>query len=165
MLALMTPDNQVLRVNKGLLMLEGTCLCGRVRYEIEGAPRFMYQCYCGKCRAASGASFVTNLIVDAAGFSVIAGSESLKGFESSPAKFRYFCSDCGSPIYSQGEKTKQVVSVRAGTLKQDAGFSVAYHAFVGSKASWVNICDDQPQFEEWPEPALVRELYIKNDRA
>jgi hypothetical protein len=146
-------------------MLSGTCLCGRIRYEIEGRPRFMYQCYCGKCRAASGASFVTNIIVDADRFRITAGGESLAAFESSPKKFRHFCSVCGSPIYSHGEKTKQVVSVRCGTLKQDPGVRVAYHAFVASKALWVDICDEQPQFPEWPDPALFGQFFNTNNGA
>jgi len=139
-------------------MLQGSCLCGKVRYEIAGEPRWMYQCHCGKCRAATGASFATNIIVDTDKFRITAGQDVLKGFESSPQKFRYFCSGCGSPIYSQGEKTKQIVSVRGGTLKQDPGVRVAYHAFVASKAPWVEIADGLPQFDELPDPATVRKL-------
>lgn len=146
-------------------MLDGACLCGRIKFEIEGNPRFMYQCHCGKCRAASGASFVTNIIVDADKFSITAGKESLAAYESSPQKFRHFCSACGSPIYSQGEKTKQVVSVRCGTLKQDPGVRVAYHAFVASKAAWADICDGQPQFPEWPDPAMVRKIFATGSGA
>ena len=144
-------------------MLNGACMCGRVRYEIQGEPRFMYQCYCGKCRAASGASFVTNIIVDADRFKITAGKDSLAAFESSPKKFRHFCSACGSPIYSQGEKTAQVVSVRCGTLKQDPGMRTAYHAFVGSKAPWVDIHDAEPQFAEWADPELVKQLFTKHN--
>ncbi len=140
-------------------MLSGACLCGRIQYEIVGEPRFMYQCHCGKCRAASGASFVTNIIVDTDKFSITAGKESLAAYESSPQKFRHFCRDCGSPIYSQGEKTKQVVAVRSGTLKQDPGVRLAYHAFVDSKAPWVDIGDDRPQFPEWPDPDLVKQFF------
>lgn len=139
-------------------MLTGACLCGAIQYEIDGRPRFMYQCYCGKCRAASGASFATNLIVDAGKFRITAGSERLAAYESSPQKFRHFCSSCGSPIYSRGEKTRQVVSVRAGTLKQDPGVRLAYHAFAGSKAPWVRIADEAPQFHDWPYPELIRRL-------
>ena len=146
-------------------MLNGSCMCGRVQYEITSEPRFMYQCYCGKCRAASGASFVTNIIVDADSFRITAGNESLAAFESSPKKLRHFCSSCGSPIYSQGEKTRHVVSVRCGTLRQDPGIRVAYHAFVASKAPWVDIHDAQPQFSEWPDPALVKQLFTKNNKA
>ena len=143
-------------------MLSGACMCGRIQYEIAGKPRFMYQCYCGRCRAVSGASFVTNLIVEATRFSITAGKESLTAFESSPRKFRHFCSACGSPIYSQGEATKHVVSVRSGTLKEDPGVRVAYHAFVASRAPWVEILDDLPQFSEWPDPVLVKQLFTGN---
>ena len=79
-------------------MLSGACMCGRIQYEIEGQPRFMYQCHCGKCRAASGASFATNLIVDAGRLKITSGKDKLSAFESSPGKHRYFCSGCGSPI-------------------------------------------------------------------
>lgn len=119
----------------------------------------MYQCHCGKCRAASGASAVTNVIVDADKFRVTAGKENLAAYESSPQKFRYFCSACGSPIYSHGEKTGHIVSVRSGTLKQDPGVRVAYHAFVASKAPWADICDERPQFAEWADPALLKRLF------
>jgi len=139
-------------------VLRGACMCGRIRYEIRGRPRWMYQCHCGKCRAGTGTSFATNVIVDADKFRITSGLESLERFESSPRKFRHFCSGCGSPIYSHGEKTKQVVSVRCGTLEDDPGLRVAYHAFTASKAPWVEIRDDCPQFAEWPDPALVNRL-------
>ena len=146
-------------------MLSGACMCGRIQYQIAGEPRFMYQCYCGKCRAASGASFVTNIIVDADSFAITAGKEALAAFESSPSKFRHFCSICGSPIYSQGEKTRKVVSVRCGTLHRDPGLRAAYHAFVASKAQWVDIHDDQPQFADWADPALVKKLLSRSNGA
>jgi hypothetical protein len=145
-------------------MLSGACLCGKVGYEIDGRPRFMYRCYCGKCRVASGGPFANNVIVDADRFRITAGKASLAAFESSPRKFRYFCSACGSPIYSHGEQTKHAVSVRCGTLKQDPGLRVAYHAFVASKAPWVEISDGQPQFSEWPDPAFVRQLWEKGSQ-
>ena len=143
-------------------MLNGACVCGRIQYEIEGEPRFMYQCHCGKCRSATGASFATNIIVDTDKLKITSGKDKLSAWESSPAKFRYFCSSCGSPIYSHGEQTRHIVSVRSGTLKQDPGLRVAYHAFVASKAPWVEIRDDLPQFPEWPDPALTKRLYAGN---
>jgi len=139
-------------------MLNGACMCGRIQYEIEGRPRFMYRCYCGKCRAATGGPFAENLIVDVDNFRLTAGADGLAKWESSPQKFRYFCGTCGSPIYSHGEKTKRIVSVRGGTLKQDPGIRLAYHAFVASKAPWVEISDDRPQFADWADPALVQKL-------
>jgi len=128
-------------------MLRGACMCGRVTYEIDAAPLVMYHCHCSVCRAASGASFVTNIAVATANFRVTTGEAVLSAFESSPGKRRYFCSACGSPIYSHGRKTSHYVSVRCGTLKDDPGVRPAYHAYAGSKAAWVSIGDELPQFE------------------
>ena len=122
-------------------MLSGSCLCGSVRYVIRTAPRAMYHCHCGTCRKANGASFATNLLVDADGFEVVEGRALLAAFESSPAKHRHFCSRCGSPIYSQAEATRQLVSVRSGTLDGDPGIRPSLHSWVASKPPWTEIHD------------------------
>jgi hypothetical protein len=105
----------------------------------------MYYCHCGTCRKASGSSFATNLLVSADDFVVVAGRDALAAYESSPQKHRHFCSRCASPIYSQAEQTRHVVSVRAGTLDGDPGTRPFAHAYVASKAPWYEICDQVPQ--------------------
>ena len=126
-------------------MLKGSCLCGAVRYELRGDPLMMYYCHCGTCQKATGSAFATNVIVRADDFVVVSGREALSAFESSPGKHRCFCSTCGSPIYSQAEQTKHVVSVRCGTLESDPVVRPAAHSWVGSKAPWFEICDALPQ--------------------
>jgi hypothetical protein len=44
---------------------------------------------------------------------------------------------------------RQLVLVPAGLLDDDPRVKPALHMFVGSKASWWDITDDAPQFEEW----------------
>ncbi len=129
-------------------MLRGGCLCGAVRYEIRAAPWTMYHCHCGTCRKASGASFATNLVVAADDFVVVAGADALGAWESSPGKRRHFCRTCGSPIFSRGEATKAIVSVRAGTVDGDPGLRPSVHAYVASKAPWTDIRDDLAQKPE-----------------
>ena len=129
-------------------MLSGACLCGGVKYEVRGKPLLMYHCHCGVCQKASGTAFATNIMVRADDFAMVSGQERLKGFESSPGKHRYFCGECGSPIFSHGEKTRQIVSVRCGTLETDPGLRPSVHVYVASKAAWHEIHDDLPQKPE-----------------
>lgn len=129
-------------------MVRGSCLCGSVKYEIEAAPLFMYHCHCAVCRAASGASYVTNVAYPAGAVNFTAGSDLLAAYESSPGKNRYFCSHCGSPIYSHGQSTKEFISIRSGTLRDDPGIRPSYHAYVAYKAPWVDIDDGLPQFPQ-----------------
>jgi hypothetical protein len=108
----------------------------------------MYYCHCGTCRKATGSAFATGIIVRAKDFVLISGQETLKAFESSPNKYRHFCGSCGSPIYSQAEKTKQIISVRCGTLNEDPSIRPSVHAYVASKAPWHEITDGLPQKAE-----------------
>ena len=131
-------------------MLRGSCLCGMVRYEINGTPQSMYYCHCGMCRKATGSSFATNMLVRTDDLKVISGEELLKGFESSPNEFRYFCSECGSPVLNRAAGRKGTISVRCGTLDTNPGVRPAVHTFTASKAPWFEITDGLPQLPEAP---------------
>ncbi len=130
-------------------MLSGSCLCGNVKYVVRGEPKVAYNCHCGLCRKQGGASFATNMAVLRDEFSIVSGEDSLSFFQSSPHLRRYFCSGCGSPIYSQGDKYKHIVSIRCGTLDSELPLKPSVHAFVASKANWVEITDGLPQHPEY----------------
>jgi hypothetical protein len=136
-----------------LAMLTGSCLCRGVRYEIRGTPQSMYHCHCAQCRKANGAMLATNVMVAGGDFVLTAGGELLGSFESSPGKRRYFCSVCGSPIYSHAEQTRHLVSVRSGTLDADPGLRPQAHVHIASKAPWMQIGDELPQFPGAVPPA------------
>lgn len=125
-------------------VVSGGCLCGAVRYRVTGRPVLVYHCHCSMCRRASGASFVTNMLVAAEHFQLVVGVERLASFESSTGKLRHFCNGCGSPIFSRAQRTLHLVSVRCGTLDLSADVEPEVHAFVQDKAPWVSIRDGLP---------------------
>lgn len=45
-------------MNQANRILTGGCLCGAVRYQVEGEPLYAGFCYCVDCRKASGAGVV-----------------------------------------------------------------------------------------------------------
>jgi hypothetical protein len=130
-------------------MVKGSCLCGGVRYEIDGKIDPMAHCYCSMCRKQHGASFGTYVGVNASDFRWVQGEELLTRYQSSPGVQRGFCRTCGSglPVPEPGA---QQFFVPAGTLDDDPGARPAAHIFVGSKAPWVEIRDDLPQFDGYP---------------
>jgi len=129
-------------------MHTGSCLCGAVKYEIDGALAPIQLCHCHMCRRASGTAFASNMPVAAADFRVIAGAASLKSYESSPGKERLFCAECGSPIISRSRLAPGVVRVRVGTLGAAEGATLSFHFNVASKAPWWPIADDLPQYPD-----------------
>lgn len=129
-------------------MLEGSCACGRVRYELRGALRGpLGHCHCWQCRKHSGASFGSTAAIVAEEFEVVAGEERLSSWESSPGVHRVFARCCGSPIYKRRDDLPQVYGLRLGSLDSDPGRVVEEHIFVDSKAPWVRFDDGLRQQE------------------
>lgn len=135
----------MIQLNEGNQTMEGSCLCGGIRYTIRGEIAGINYCHCVQCRKASGTAFATNAAVATVDFHINRGLDRLASFESSPGKNRYFCSGCGSPIYSQYDDKPDVVYVRIGTIDDDTGLSPDIHIHVASKAPWYEIRDDLPQ--------------------
>ena len=125
--------------------LRGSCLCGAIKYEVDGELGPIVLCHCSMCRKAQGTAFAANAPVDADRFRVVAGHEVLRGYRSSPGKQRYFCSVCGSPIYSKRDARGEVVRLRIGTLDSKIAVKPGAHIFVASKAEWFDILDALPQ--------------------
>lgn len=128
--------------------MNGSCLCGDVRYTIDGEIAGINYCHCVQCRKASGTAFATNAAVTASNFRLSQGRERLAWVESTPGKKRYFCSGCGSPIYSQFDDRMETVYVRIGTIDDDADLKPDIHIYVASKAPWYEIRDELPQLQE-----------------
>jgi hypothetical protein len=127
-------------------MLNGSCACGRVHYEIRGnllGP--VTYCHCWRCRKHSGSSFGTTAGVLASEFLILSGGELLSNWESSPGVRRFFASCCGSPIYKRDDSAPAELGFRLGTLDADPGVTVEMHFMVGSKAPWVEISDNLAQ--------------------
>ena len=127
-------------------MLNGSCACGKVRYEISGellGP--ITYCHCWRCRKHSGSSFGTTAGVEASKFRIVAGQEFISSWQSSPGYHRYFACCCGSPIYKRDVSSPEFLGFRLGTLDSDPEKKGEVHFMVGSKVPWFEITDDLPQ--------------------
>lgn len=131
-------------------MLKGSCLCNAIQYEIEGELGPTMMCHCSKCRKANGSAYAINSAVKTDQFHFIKGQELVSEFESSPGVFRSFCKQCGSPLLSRRPSQPDIVRLRIGTLDTPVDVKPLAHIFVGSKASWDEIHDDIPQYDERP---------------
>jgi hypothetical protein len=136
-------------------MLHGSCLCGGVRYELAREPGPFGYCHCKSCRKASGSAHAANAPVARADFTLASGRELLREFESSPGKFRAFCSACGSPIYAYLAATRDVLRIRLGSLDSPLLASPRAHTWVSDKATWDTIAGDLPQFDTWADKAVL----------
>ncbi len=127
-------------------MITGSCLCGDVRYEIDGKISPIWLCHCSKCRRANGSAFHASAVCRPEQFRWVGGEDSIREFEESPGYKTRFCGRCGSPVPSRLSST-DVVFLHAGGLDGDPARQVVHHIFVGSKAPWYEITDDLPQHD------------------
>jgi len=124
--------------------LTGSCLCGAIRFEIDGELGPITCCHCSQCRRASGTAFATNANVARSAHRFTAGAELIAEYESSPGKLRAFCSRCGSPMYSRMVSEPD----RLGTIDGDPGGQPVLHVWTADKAAWYSIHDTLPQLPE-----------------
>jgi hypothetical protein len=128
---------------------EGSCLCGGVRYVINGELGPIVYCHCSMCRKAQGTAFAANAPVVAADWRIETGAELLSSYDTPDGKTRVFCSRCGSPLYSRKASLPGVLRLRIGTLDSEISERPSAHIFVGSKAAWDEICDGLPRYERF----------------
>jgi hypothetical protein len=130
--------------------VRGSCLCGQVVYEIDGAIDLIRHCHCSRCRRARGAAHATNGFVDPARFRYLRGESLLESFKVPDAeRFRQtFCRECGSPMPGVIRNRPYIV-IPMGGIEGDPGARPREHIFVGSKAPWDEITDSLPQHAEY----------------
>ena len=117
-------------------MYKGSCLCGKIQYQVNSELSEFGYCHCRSCRKTSGTAHGANAGVARQHFDLSDSEGVLREYESSPGKFRAFCSNCGSPIFAYLGETRHVIRVRLGT--QDTHFDkrAKAHTFVSDKAPW-----------------------------
>ncbi|HUI60144.1 MAG TPA: GFA family protein [Steroidobacteraceae bacterium] len=118
---------------RSIAVMHGSCLCGSVRYEVQGPFEVMSHCQCSICRRQRGTASATLMSVPLAGFSWLSGEAAISTYHSSDYGRRTFCSKCGSatPVV---EAETGVVLCPPGSLDGEAGIRSAAPGFV--PATW-----------------------------
>lgn len=99
-----------------LAMVKGSCLCEGVQYEYDGELEEVVVCHCNMCKRAQGTPFVTNAPIRLDSFRIVDGEALLKSYFPSAENRRVFCSNCGSPIFSQRVDRPETLRLRVGTV-------------------------------------------------
>ena len=126
-------------------MNQGRCLCGTVRFEIDGPYTNMLHCHCSMCRKHHGAAFATFVAAPIEGFRYTSGESAIGHHASSPGLHRSFCTSCGS-VMPEAMASMGLVVCPAGNLDGDLGITPGMHMFTGSKAGWSEITDTAGAF-------------------
>lgn len=126
----------------------GGCLCGGVRYRVQGPLRDVIACHCSQCRKTSG-NFVAASQVSTASLQLLE-STTLRWYRSSPAAERGFCERCGGNLFwRELTPAASVTSIMAGTLDTPTGLRTVEHIYTADKSDYYEITDGAPQSKQW----------------
>ena len=129
--------------------LTGGCLCGAIRYSINAPIAELRACHCTHCQKTSGTGASVNAAIPSVSFALVKGTPKRYAdtAQSGRRLYRYFCGDCGSPIYSHRETTPEIMVVRAGTLDSPPSLKITTHIWTASARPWSYI---DPASEQHP---------------
>ncbi|SDR14558.1 GFA family protein [Pseudovibrio sp. Tun.PSC04-5.I4] len=130
-------------------MINGSCCCGAVKFQLKSEPSMIGTCHCSRCRKAGASTIV---FVKKEDLKWVQGQELVQLFKpTSPYKYgRCFCKNCGSSL---GEILSEEDSfpIAANTLDGEITLKNQFHEFVAEKPSWYEIGDNAKQYDGHPE--------------
>lgn len=145
-------------------MVAGSCLCGTVGFEVEGALTAVEVCHCRRGRKAYGNGLAATVYARLDGFRWVQGTEAVKVYEAPlrerPPQYRHVCCDCcGSPLPICRTECG-FVETPVGGLSERINSPLVYEIFTEQRLQWVSALGCVREFEKAAPhgEAVVREV-------
>jgi hypothetical protein len=128
-------------------MHKGSCLCGAVKFEVEGKLPPVEACHCSQCRKWTG-HFLASTEVPRSALT-IHGSDHVSWFHSSAKVRRGFCSNCGTSLFFDpvDKEKHHWIGISMGVFDKPTDTEMGLHIFVAEKGDYYEIMDDLPKNE------------------
>ena len=128
-------------------MHTGACVCGAVRFVVDGELPAPDVCHCVQCRRWSGHCFASSDVPRAA--VTITGEEHVRWFASSAKVRRGFCATCGSSLFFDpvDREKHRWIGIAMGAFDLPTATRLAKHIFVAERGDYYDVVDDVPKHE------------------
>ena len=139
--------------------LTGGCLCGAIRYTVSVLITELRACHCRDCQKASGAGGSVNAVIPRSALDITQGNPKRYAVtaDSGRTLYRYFCGDCGSPIYGQRAASPETAVLRIGTLDNPPGdMKITANIWTRSARPWAYIDPASVQHPGQPDPPVAK---------
>jgi hypothetical protein len=112
----------------------GSCRCGAVRFEADGAPLVTMACHCRGCQRMSASAFSLSSLFPADRFRLTQGETVRGGLRSGPD--HRFCASCMSWLYTVPEGLEEFVNVRSPMFEDAAEHRPFIETFTSERLGW-----------------------------
>ena len=123
-------------------MLQGSCHCGAVRFEVVEDFETMSFCHCTTCKKISGGVGTANGKARSDSIRILAGQEHVRTYQPGEGSAKTFCSACGSNLFGGGWPKSEFASVRLSAIDTPFQGRPVSHGYVRSVAPWETLPDD-----------------------
>jgi hypothetical protein len=109
------------------MKIDGQCHCGRISFTATIDPSRVSICHCTDCQTLTGSPFRVT-VLSARDNIRLAGAVPkmyVKIGDSGGKRRQYFCSECGTPMFTSGDDETSEWGIRWGCIRQRAGFRPA----------------------------------------
>ena len=132
-------------------VVNGGCLCGAVRYQLQPPLRMVVACHCQQCRRTSG-NYVSATSVPRQNFA-LTSDDGLKWYRSSQHARRGFCAECGSSLFWSADAL-DTMTIMTGTIDGKTGLTTVAHICVADKGDYYELNPSEPQYDalDYPPP-------------
>lgn len=124
----------------------GGCLCGAIRYQVDGPFISVSVCHCRSCRLASGAPTVSWFVLPLAQFRWLRGQP--KSFVSSPPVTRGFCAECGTQLTYQHTDALEQIEITTLSLDEPSLVQPTREIWLSERVAWARV---DPKLEHYSQ--------------
>lgn len=129
----------------------GGCLCGAVRYEINGPLFKAGNCHCLGCQKLSGSGHAFHALFPEEAFTVTGKTQGYKWTaDSGNTNTTEFCPVCGSPLFARNSGFPGMVTLRVASLDDPAQIMPQMAVYLKRRQPWDVLDRSLPTFMEMP---------------
>jgi hypothetical protein len=136
-------------------MHEGGCLCGSVRYRVQGEPAIGMVCHCRFCQRRLATAFAMIAYFTENQVEMLQGELSTyehRSDETSRWLRLQFCPRCGTTICHTAEARPGFRGIAAGTFDDPDWFKIERHIWTRSARPWVSVPAGVQVFDQAFQP-------------
>jgi hypothetical protein len=128
----------------------GGCLCGAVRYRVDGEPMATIACHCRDCQHATGGGPAHMMVLKKDQLEILRGRpRAYWSFaESGHRVGRHYCETCGAPLFQENAAHREVAMVKVGSLDDPSRFPPQRNVWTASAQSWMHVDTHLPSFSQ-----------------
>lgn len=132
----------------------GGCLCGAVRYAVEGPAVFAGHCHCRTCQRVAGGPMKTVVAFSIDALKITQGQPKSYIYTADSGNLveSYFCPECGSQLFGKPAAMAGMVFLSAASFDDAEWIRPALHIYMSAAQPWDPTHDALPQFAKMPPP-------------